>query len=704
MTDTTNEQVDSSENDEKISNEQLSHEDNKKWTPTRFNSQQINIIDYVLKNGNLSIPYIKTIPEKEAATTHKEDYVFGFNELSSKFHYTYLLNNNIVSKNTFYYEFWQMVYNLVSYGLMLFTHNISRAELRSIINSNQTLKNDDDNNNNFVQLTAAEYILMKIRNPPILIFPKNKEEIENFNTFVKFAPFVAHALTHGVFERYIKGDNGIDYNKHFNYEIKPKIKIIKIPRILQNRFNRIYKYFDELKQDLIFDEESGFYVYKQDDVLLPVICLHEYMILNGCPLSEVSIKCYLDGTCKYCGAEMNAYHQTAKQELPVKCYDLIYKFMECINENIDQSLMMFGIFGVLYDSVKKNVDSASVNNYDESIVAFSALYLYALYLITKHVINYSPTKIIKFIDSAKKYWNEIGWTQQNIEKALESSMFDELRTNNNGVNLLNQFIFHNEISFLDVLPLSVMFNASIHPKEVKSNKLEADTKIKKMYLDDKISEFNKKIVDAIMKSWTVITTKPIIEKYPKQDFKSTITTIQTKKIDSGQRFFNECCKKWCPVNIIHEWKNGQCSYCHIKEDMSNQKEIYNNNVNAINNSFLQEPHVIRDEKLVMSPVHSLTEISKCKAEELYDKHLTIDTYVLKQAIDKKLVELSDWDELKALMVALIGCKAEEVKHDTQFIKQCLVYIIMNGIATKEHMLNELQNIFFKIENIDWLTL
>ena len=691
-------------NDSGSNEEQISHEDNKKWSPTRFNSQQINIIDYVLKNGQLYVPYMKSIKKENGNKHNKDSYIFGFNELSSKFHRVYLHDNNfIVSNKTFYYDFWQMVYNLISNGLTLFINNISRAEIRGIINTNQALKNEGKENN-LVQLTAAEYILMKIRNPPIMIFPKNEEEIEQFNSFVKFAPFVAHALTHGIFERYIKFNDGVEYNKRFKYEIKPKIKIVQVPRDLQNKFNRVYKYFDELKNVLTYDEETGFYVYKQDGVSLPVICIHEYMILNGCSLSEVSIKCYLDGMCKYCGAEMNAYHQSAKQELPVKCYDLIYKFMDCLNENVDQSLMMFGIFDVLYNSVKKNVDSANPNNYDESVVAFSALYLYAMYMITKHVINYSPTKINKFIDSAKKYWSDIGWNQKNIDQTLESQMFDELRNNNNGVNLLKQFIFHNEIPFLDVLPLSVMFDTMINPKEKEENKLKADTMIRKLYLDNKIHDFNKKFFDMLMKTWTVITTKPIIEKYPKQDFETIINSIQTKKLDRGQRFFNECCKKWCPVNIEHEWKNEQCIHCHIKKDMSNQKEIYNNNVNVINNSYLQEPHVINDEKLILGPVHSLIEISKCKAEELYDKHLIIDAYVLKQAIDKKLVELSEWDELKALIVALIGCKAEEVKHDTQFIKQCLVYIIMNGITTKEHMLNELQNIFFKIENIDWLTL
>lgn len=696
--------ISNEENVEQINSEtkedQIINEDSKKWTATRFNSQQINIIDYVLKNGQLSIPYMK-FNEKEHEDRHKESYIFGFNELSSTFHRIYSHDNYIVSNKTFYYDFWQMVYNLISNGLILYINNVSRAELRGIIDTNQKIKTDEKTSN-IIELTAAEYILMKIRNPPITIFPKNKEDIEKFNSFIEFAPFVAHALTHGIFERYIKFNDGVEYNNRFNYEIKPKIKIVQVPHDLQNKFNKIYKHFNELKSMLSYDEENGFYVYKQDGVSLPIICIHEYMILNGCSLSEVSIKCYLDGTCKYCGAEMNAYHQSAKQELPVKCYDLIYKFMDCLNENVDQSLMMIGIFDVLYNSVKKNVDSANPNNYDESVVAFSALYLYAMYMITKHAINYSPTKINKFIDSAKKYWSSIGWNQRSIDQTLESSMFDELQDNNNGVNLLKQFIFHNEISFLDILPLSVMFDTVVNPKE--KDKLKADTMIRKLYLDNKMNDFNKKIFNMIMKTWTVITTKPIIEKYPKQDFKSIINNIKTKKLNSGQRFFNECCKKWCPINIDHEWKNGQCIHCHIKQDLSNQKEIYNNNVNVINNSYLQEPNVISDEKLILGPVHSMVEISKCKAEELYDKHLTIDAYVLKQAIDKKLVELSDWDELNALIVALIGCKAEEVKHDTQFIKQCLVYIIINGIATKEHMLNELQNIFFKIENIDWLTL
>ena len=705
----------------------ISFEDNGKWDWHHFNRRQKNIIQYALTHSTLHIPYLvyeevmnRTNAHKNAAVKQETNmyffyngnqnrqalYVYSFNEQSSQLHRVYNRDDYKFLHDGEYYDLGVMVNNILSSGDLLYLNNISRAELRCEIESKRTLKKMEgnsestENKTGFLQISDVDYVLSKIHNPPVSYRPTSLDDIKTRNELLTFAPMIAYVLTHGIFDFYAKRNKGVKYEKHLSFTAKEGYKVVSVPKELQYQFNKTHKYFEDLKKLLTFDEESGFYVYTLDGVKLPILCLHEYMILSGHPLSEVSIKCYSDGHCKYCGAEMNAYHEVAKQELPMKVYDLIYKFMNCLNENIDQSLMMFAIFDLIYNSIKKNVDKANPNNYDESVVAYSALYLYALYLATKHEISYSTVKVNRYLDSAKKYWTEIGWSMRTVEEGVNSSMFNDLRENQNAVHILKQFIYSNEIPFLDILPLSVLFDAVVNPKDIP----KPSTDTQKLFSSNKMEEFNEMISKAILKLWTVETTKPIIHDYPKITINTTIANIDTVKADRGKKFFKECCDKWCPANISHEFKNGSCVHCSLKHDKSNMNDVYSKYAEAINNSFLQEPHLLPSEKLILPPVHSISSIEPLKPEQIYDKYLKIDQYVIKQAIDKALTALNEFDELKGLIVSITNFKPDDIKKETNFIKQCLCYIISSGIMSSDQLLIELENIFFKIENIEWLTI
>ena len=702
-----------------------STDEHNKWSPTHFNKNQLNIIRYVLMNSQLHIPYFvpfdwtKDVKEKivderkksnvaEAATAEakflRQTYLYGLNELSYQLHRTYINANYTVSKTIRYIDLGVLVNMLLDEGRHLFTNNQHRAILHQLLYSQRTLTKEDESelSKGFVHMNDLDYVLSKIRNLPVSFKPKNPDELEAFNARTMFASYAAYRILHTICTTYIKSNYQVGLQNHISYKVNDKFKIVQIPKELQLKFNKAYKYFDELKKILKYNEQQGFYTYTQDGIELPILCIHEYMILSGKPLSEVSIKCYLDGACKYCGAEMNAYHEVAKQELPVKVYDLIYKFMSCLNENVDESLMMFAIFDLIYNSVRKNVDSANPNNYDESVVAFSGLYLYALYLNTKEQVGYSPTKFNKFLDSAKKYWTEIGWTTRNIEQAVNSSIFDEMKQNNNAANILKQFIYTNAITFLDVLPLSILFNDDVDPADV--SKLKATNKIQELFLSNKMGQFNDAIQRSINSLWKLISNKQVIDNYKPVKYSSSITNIEVVKTNNGERFFKECCGVFCPVNGAHEWSGNSCKHCKLNKDKSNYKQVYESNADAINNSYLQEPRVLASKKLLIQPLYTVKEIELMKPEELYEKWIKIDSYVLKQAIDKAINDLSNFDELKQLLKTLLCLNANEIKKDVNFIKQCLCFIVSNGIRTSPSLISELENIYFKIDNIEWLTI
>lgn len=712
--------------DDKVINISTDEQTNN-WNIHHFNKTQLNVINYTLKNSQLYIPYLlkfkfqvdnaykeaglkKATTEAAVMSMSKKGvealsrvYMYGFNELSNQLHRIYCNQNFNISKEIRYYDIGQVVYNILSEGQNLFINNKSRAELRCEIESKRTLNRPDrDAPDKWIKMSDTEYILSKIHNIPVSIRPRNLDDIKRINTLSIFAPFAAHVLRNGIFTFFYKNNSNVQLSKHLPYEVKYVHKIVQIPKELQDKFNKYHKYFNELTKILKYNEKTGFYTYTQDGVELPIICVHDYMYLSGVPLAEISIKCYLDGACKYCGAEMNAYHEVAKQELPVKVYDLIYKFMNCINENIDQSLMMFAIFDLIYNSVKKNVDSANPNNYDESVVAFSALYLYTLYLNTKDDVHYSITKFNKFLDSAKKYWAEIGWSNHIIEQSINSSMFDDMRSNKNVSNILKQFIFTNEITFLDVLPLSVLFDDVVGPADIKN--LKAKTSTQKLFIENKMKAFNERFNKLFISLWTVKQAKAKIDKYPKVDYNMNIIDIKVAKTTTGERFFNECCLNYCPVNMTHEWVKGECKYCGLKQDKSNIKQVFIKYLDVINNSYLQEPRVLSSNKLKINPIYSLDEIQKIQPADLYEKYMVISSYALKQSIDKNLTELNNFDEIQKLISTVLSINENMIKKDANLIKQCLGFIIVNKLQEPEQLLCELQNIFFKIENIDWLTI
>jgi hypothetical protein len=89
--------------------------------------------------------------------------------------------------------------------------------------------------------------------------------------------------------------------------------ISEVPRELQRLIRDIGAHFGELKDMLAFNPTTGFYTYEIINngvsILLSVVCKHEYLTYTGASMIDISRECYRDGKCKYCGAELNAYHE-----------------------------------------------------------------------------------------------------------------------------------------------------------------------------------------------------------------------------------------------------------------------------------------------------------------------------------------------------------------------------------------------------------
>lgn len=659
-----------------------------------LNNTQLGIVYNVLKHGQEDLYVLGNYNEENSKDIQSNTSTYyGVNMHNLEMETLFTHASKIIRTYGTFKDFMMSVFDYVNEGKILLIQNQYKSLVYTEIESNKTTTRATN------RITDVDYILTKIKNGIIYSKPKSLEDIHRFKKLNRYALMMAYKIKHGNYSKYKCNKSITAYDSP---RIKIKYNITLIPKDLQNKFNKPGRYFDEIKNVLKLDKETGFYSYYLESSKIPILCIHEYMIYEGKPLTEVSISCYRKGKCKYCGQELNAYHEQLKESLPPKIYDLIYKYMETINENIEESSLMFTLFSLIYDSIKINVDKADVKNYDASIVAFTGLYLYAVYVKTKDSIKYNM-KINKFLDSIKIYWSEVGWTIETVKNVINNStMFSNM---SNMANIIKEKIYSNEITFLDLLPISILFEKNVKPTDL--NKLEAKTKMQKLWLsgEDKIKAFNEAFENILLSRWQFNLIKQSIEYVSKEKINTTFDVLDIKlsKTNNGENFFSKTCEIFCPVSKFHKWNDKSvCVNCGLKKDKSNQKDVYNKYQIEITNSYLQKPCVLPDERFVIDKLYQKNQIDSYKADDLFKKYFGIDNFVLQKELNKAINSKTYSEDILKFISTVTTIDIKDLNDEPDFIKKSLAFIIDKKIKSKNEVLNELKNICFKIKNIEWL--
>ena len=686
----------------------LSNYENTHWDPKspKLSRTIDTIIKYALYIGTIGVPTIDVesfnehdkdkMSEKSLKLRKPNNYYYGFYNKINDVHRIFMSPLHYIDIQRFYYDFVTKVNYYLSEGRLLFINNISAGEIRNKIEASRTLEQTQEG------MTDLDYGLSIIYNPYIFRLPKNISEFDSLHLLNDFAELTAYIITHCNYVQYVHTNSKINYAKSITpLSVSKKFEVITIPKELRVKLTKFTKYFDELRKILKFDAASGFYVYTQGKINLPIICLHEYMILMGRPLADVSLACYCDGNCKYCGAEMNAYHINNREQLPSRAYELIYKFIKSISNALDESNLTFALHSLILESVKINVDTANPSNYERSVAAFTGLWLYVVYDRTHKKILYNQTKFNKFVDNAKYYWTTIGWTNAVIEEAIKSDIFENIKAEGM-IEIIKSFTYPTEITFLEMLPLSILFGKITHPIE---NNNKPETKIQELWEKHQMPEYNKALYESINKLWYSLSATISIKQYKKINYETQLQNILIEKNNTGTKFFKICSFNWCPetTNFTHEWKSDVCTKCGLKKDKSNEKEIYEKYETIINNNYLQKPIVIDSKRLIIPPSHTIKEIESYKAEELFDKYLKLDDYMLRQALDRKINQLDNYESFIKLMQNLSGIdNLSSLSKSNTTVKKCLCFILDNQILSINSLLMELKGLYFKIDSIDWL--
>lgn len=665
------------------------HNQQSKRHPVFFNDVQLGMVFDILKNSAVDVyQFIPTTSKGNANDKTKKECVYGLNKANFQMGMLF----------TRYYDLDETPYMDPKHHLYKYM-NSNRTHL--LVNKYRALISADFFNNPALTdetIKSFEKVISRFANGIFSCPAKSFADIRRINEFGWYNSMLIYINSRHHCSKYLHPPVSCTYR---NCRMKDYYKIVQVPKDLQMKFNKISKFFNEIKGELTLNQSNGFYSYVFENVKIPVICRHEYLTLEGVPPAEISIECYKGGKCKYCGQEITPYHEQIKDSLPPRVYDLIYKYIATINENIEVDGLMYALFNLLFDAIQANIKVSNVKNYDASVIAFASLFLYKVYTITKGKINYN-NKLGKFLDSVKEYGSAVGWSQEKMDLALNNKqMFGNIE---NITNIIKEKIYTNEIKYLESLPLSVLFDHNVDPRD--KAKLKATSKLQQLYLEgtEKMLKFNDLIDKAHSALWKLSHANELISKSKTLAITSSLPEVKSISIKNGEQFFDRMCKNYCPVNEIHEYSGDTCKHCGLKKDASNKKAIYDKYQNLINNQYLQKPNVIEPARFNIDKAYSIAEIEKYKGDDLFDKYILIENHLLKQELDQAITKGEHLDEVMKLISLLTTIDKENLKTDPAFIRKAFAFIIDQHIKSSDELLNELEFIYLKINDIQLLLL
>ena len=468
----------------------------------------------------------------------------------------------------------------------------------------------------------------------------------------------------------------------YNYEYKQecstdKYDVYRIPRDLLKMFTHITKYWQEIKNKLTLDKNTGYYCYviKQQDktISIPIICKHQAMILDNVPISKISTQCYTNGVCKYCGQEIIAYNDSNNFVLPTAAMSLIISFSEIFTHKYSVDTIIFDTT----DYIIGRLQQMDISCYStDECVGWTCLILIKLCQLGAKQFETSDAKLKKLINKLSKNLSILGKTDKDIEELLQNmSLFEGIDT------LINMLQSDGVITKEDNEELTKKVN-NIDKIIFEGNNKTPKTELQRHYLanDGKLYEIflaYKLLLNKAYNSPFKYVVNSIVNDIDEETISNTINMF-------GHEFFRKAAKIYCPVNCCHEWVKGKCKHCGLNEKLDNIDDIYNKYSTIINNTNAEPPKLMKEDikETNQNYEHLISEIKKTDCKDFneivkqyvsYNDMLTLDKltnkpskdYVELVAIDLNMPydvlynNLKDDDDMKRLCCYMISKQGEE---------------------------------------------
>ena len=352
-----------------------------------------------------------------------------------------------------------------------------------------------------------------------------------------------------------------------------KYKVIKLPKEIMYIIKHLSECFEEIKPKLKMNDKTHFYEMsistELGEQILPIMCKHVYMVLNGENLYTISLECSDNGKCIYCGDALSSISFEDTTTLPTQIAELTYLLLELYgcdtSENQNSFLYIYNIIASLIPKFTTKDDV----NFETKAQGVAALFCFNIIKSIPPVGN--TNRIIKLITDIfilNKF------DESKVEKILKSGILGDP----NGI--MRTLINKTDMYYYDI---DIIFSY-------------ATEKIKELKEQGKMSEFN----DLYLKLQTLLTKRDYALPDTKTKYKFIVnyTTLETN-LKNKIELFKVYISKYCPAEgkLKHEFNKNICSNCGVDFNFKNIEEIYKKYIK----SFTSKYNLKADIK--MKPVH-----------------------------------------------------------------------------------------------------
>lgn len=487
--------------------------------------------------------------------------------------------------------------------------------------------------------------------------------------FLKFADtFVEFKKNNKTFD-YVNKNNGLTSNEiKFNTNsIIKKYQLIEFPPKIKEILRDINNIFNDIKKQLVLDEQTGFYGIIYEKINLPILCKHKYMTLNHENMITISKECAYKGLCKYCGDNIYDFNEAEINDLPTIVAELTYLLTNLTNSSGDDYVFI-SIYHLFSGIISKFVSDED-KKYVDKCGAIVSLYIYRIIkeLISKNQI-YEDSKYVQVILSrCAQLCASVGWDSIKLNHLLE-----------------DENLFSNLDKFIEIL-------------EKKNNKSNG-------YIENLYEIFKNYAIEELKTIKNIDKFNQLSEDFESDKFKLCVHKIDEEQITSSPEkildilnesfdLFSKISSYYCPVNYLHKWENDKCIYCGLNKNNSNVDDVYQKNANNFTQHYDLKPtntikkykydnRKINLDKIINSnedPYKILQ--SKLKLDEFEIINVKKNFY---QVIEEVISKISYYTKEN---------KQEIIKLDNEKMLKILIYLDLNGF--EKNILNIFNYILLK---------
>ena len=404
-----------------------------------------------------------------------------------------------------------------------------------------------------------------IKSIKYLLSQPSMSHINEYSNFVKqFLETSANLRRHMDSIKYITKSTktnllSVDDLEHFSDYFTQKKKridkyhIFKLSRDIITLINNVSYYFNDIKNSLKFNEKTGYYELTVKDELehkeqiIPIMCKHTYMTLNGESLYNISNECSFKGVCRYCGDVLDSVSFEDTTTLPRNIAEFVYMLMELYGCSPDNQTIFIYIYNSIAALIAQMIEKDD-SNFDNKASSIAALFCYNI--ITKHPPVIKPTNFLLLLSETLAL---VGFNEQKIKNTIDSGVLGD--TN----NVYQSLIDTHDYSLYD---FNKIFNdyASKEVKDLKAKGIEQIQLFNTLYKQLRIDNLK---LQEIIKSF-----KEKEKEIEKGDIEPT--RFNTLIVFEGY------IKKSCPGNnhLNHVFSGSKCKKCGINSDFKNFEEVY----------------------------------------------------------------------------------------------------------------------------------